>query len=283
MIDNTVSIIIPTFNRKHIFMKTLDSYLSQSNLYEMIVVDDGSTDGTYEYLQEKAKFSKITIVRHDRNMDAAAARNTGIDIAKGKYCMIGEDDVLLSANYISTLLRCLEESNGDLIAGRILYLRKSETLEECINRYKKFSNPFIHYWTISIRFSKKIEKDVTVPHLHALTLGKSEVYKKISYDSSYITREDTDFCIRAGKQGYKVVFCPHTVCFHLPRDRTKGGQWKAGVLKRLFFNMTGNIRLINNHFDYFKRAGLKGNRYTYILLNLINQIKLAYRYYFKSQ
>lgn len=283
MIDSTVSIIIPTFNRKHILMKTLDSYLSQSNLYEVIVVDDGSTDGTYEYLQEKAKFSKITLLRHDRNTDASTARNTGIDIAKGKYIMIGEDDVFLSASYISTLLRCLEESNGDLIAGRILYLHHRETHEECFNRYEKFKKPLIHYWSISIRFQKKVEKDISVPHLHALTLGKAEVYKKIHYDSTYITREDTDFCIRAGKQDYKVVFCPHTICFHLPRDRTRGGQWKSGALKRLFFNMKGNIWLINNHFAYFKREGLKGDRYTYILVHLINQIKLGCRYYFRGQ
>lgn len=283
MIDSTVSIIIPTFNRKHILMKTLDSYLSQSNLYEVIVVDDGSTDGTYEYLQEKAKFSKITFVRHNRNTDLANARNTGIDIAKGKYLMLGEDDVFLSASYISTLLKCLEESNADLIAGRILYLRHRETHEECFNRYEKFKKPLIHYWSISIRFQKKVERDIPVPHLHALTLGKAEVYKKIRFAATSIAREDTDFCIRASKHGYKIFFCPHTICVHLPRDRKKSGQWKLGVLKRLRLNMKGNFDLINNHFDYFKREGLKGNRYTYILVHLINQIKLGCRYYFRGQ
>lgn len=277
--DNTVSIIIPTFNRIHALMKTLDSYLSQDSLYEVIIVDDGSTDGTYKCLQEKAKFSKITLITHDRNTDLANARNSGIDIAKGKYLMLGEDDVFLSPNYISTLLRCLEESDGDLIAGRILYLRSGETLEECTNRYEKFSSPFIDYWSMSIKFSKKIEKDIVVPHLHALTLGKAEVYKKIRYDSTSIAREDTDFCVRAKKQGYRILFCPHTVCLHLPRDRKKGGQWKSGVLKRLLSNMRGNINLINNHYSYFKREGMKGNNYTFILLHLLNQIRLSYRYF----
>lgn len=285
--DNTVSIIIPTFNRKHILMKIIDSYLSQSNLYEVIVVDDGSTDGTYEYLQERAKFSKIIPVRHARNRGLANSRNTGIDIAKGEYLMLGEDDVILSANHISTLVKCLAESNSDLIAGRILYLRGGETLEECLKRYTehdrslidRWSGDLINYWIMSVNYSKKIEKDTVVPSLHALTLGRAKVYKKIRYDPTSEMREDTDFCIRAGKQGYKSIFCPHTICFHLPRDKRQGGQWKVGVLKRHFHTMEGNVKLINRHYAYFKTRGMKGNPYTFILLQMVNQVRLLYKYF----
>lgn len=279
MIDNTVSIIIPTFNRKHTLMKVLDSYLSQDNLYELVIVDDGSTDGTCEYVQERAKSAKITLVRHSSNTDLANARNSGINVAKGKHLMLGEDDVFLSQDYISRLLKCLEESGGDLVAGRILYLRDGEATEECINRYESFTGFFVDYWSMAIRFSKRIEKDVTVPHLHALTLGKAELYKKIRYDSASIAREDTDFCIRAAKQGYKLLFCPHTICFHLPRDKTKSGQWKSGIFRRLRSNMEGNLSMMNNHYTFLKRAGMRGNRYTYLSLHLINQIRLTYRYF----
>ena len=81
-------------------------------------------------------------------MGVSFARNEGIDMATGEYILFGEDDLYLSDDYMSTLLKCMNESNADIIAGRIVYNRIGETLKETIRRcdkYKLSFNKFLAY------------------------------------------------------------------------------------------------------------------------------------------
>lgn len=92
------SIIVPTYNRAHLIVKTLHSILEQSfRDFEVIVVDDGSTDNTEEVLQpflsEKVRYYKIT------NGERARARNFGIKQAQGMYISFVDSDDLLYPNY----------------------------------------------------------------------------------------------------------------------------------------------------------------------------------------
>jgi len=82
-----VSVIIPTYNRAHVLPRALDSVANQTYTdYEVIVVDDGSTDGTADLISTFAKLrGRISYIRVERNRGAAAARNRGIDDARGTY------------------------------------------------------------------------------------------------------------------------------------------------------------------------------------------------------
>src|SRR3990172_4757622 len=100
--EKTVSIVIPTYNRLHTLKKGIHSYLGQKYLHELIFVDDGSDDGTYEYLQEKARFYPfIRIHCHEKNLGVSTSRNDGIEMATGEYILFGEDDLSLSDDYVS--------------------------------------------------------------------------------------------------------------------------------------------------------------------------------------
>ena len=136
--DKSVSIIIPTYNRKHTLVKVIDSYLYQGNVKEIIFVNDGSTDGTYEHLkrfQTSIKTSPIIKIEgHPIRLGASQARNTGINVATGDYIMIGEDDVVLKEDYISTLLKCIKWTGAGIIAGRILYSKEGESFDETVDR-----------------------------------------------------------------------------------------------------------------------------------------------------
>lgn len=91
-----VSVIIPTYNRKHTIKRCIDSVLSQTYPnYEIIIVDDCSTDGTMEFVQ--AEYGQITdrnivYVRNDRNLGAAASRNVGVSYAGGEYIAFHDSD-----------------------------------------------------------------------------------------------------------------------------------------------------------------------------------------------
>ncbi|MDX1975780.1 MAG: glycosyltransferase family 2 protein [Rickettsiales bacterium] len=88
-----VSVIIPTYNRANILSRALESVLNQTFTdYELIIVDDGSTDHTRNTLSHYEAEARITIIYHPKNRGAAAARNTGINSAKGTYIAFLDSD-----------------------------------------------------------------------------------------------------------------------------------------------------------------------------------------------
>ena len=91
-ITPVVNVVIPAYNCEITINQSINSVLTQSwrNL-ELIVVDDSSTDGTAATL-EGISDTRLHIVRHDRNCGAAAARNTGIQMATGKYVAFLDSD-----------------------------------------------------------------------------------------------------------------------------------------------------------------------------------------------
>ncbi len=94
----TVSVIIPTHNRADLILESIHSVFAQTYPdYELIVVDDGSTDNTREMLQPLGDQGRIRYV-YQANAGAAAARNRGLEMARGKYvCFLDSDDLFLPA------------------------------------------------------------------------------------------------------------------------------------------------------------------------------------------
>ena len=85
-----ISVVIPTFNRISLVARAIDSVLKQSlNPYEIIVVDDGSDDGTSEMIQNKYKSIKLI---QQQNNGVSAARNNGIKHAKGDWIGLLDSD-----------------------------------------------------------------------------------------------------------------------------------------------------------------------------------------------
>lgn len=280
--DNKVSLIIPTYNRRHTLVKVIDSYLCQKNLGEIIFIDDGSTDETYNYLRELqsgVKYPHIRIERHSNNQGLPSARNTGINVASGDYIMMGEDDLILREDYVSTLLKCLEETSADIIAGRILYSQKGETFEDTIARCNNYKRDAINYWAMSVLHSVPFDEHMDVPFFHSIGLGKAAFYKKVLYNPEFVAREETDFYIRAGKAGAKLVLCPHTMCFHLPQDRGKGGGWSVGAFRYQYIAIKNNNMLVDRHYEYMKKSGMKGNKVTFKLIHFLNRVRILYKYY----
>jgi glycosyltransferase involved in cell wall biosynthesis len=87
-----VSVIIPTYNRAHLIDRAIRSVLNQTYQdFELIIVDDGSMDDT-EGTIKSFKDERIRYIRHKKNKGEAAARNTGIKIAKGQYIAFQDSD-----------------------------------------------------------------------------------------------------------------------------------------------------------------------------------------------
>jgi len=120
-----VSLITPSYNCSKRFIDTFDSVLSQTfSDWEWIIVDDCSTDGSFEYIKELTKDDKrITVLKTDKNSGTAAARNIGLKHASGRYITFLDSDDLLDPNYLECQLEFIKEHGPLISAG---YRRKAK-------------------------------------------------------------------------------------------------------------------------------------------------------------
>lgn len=119
------SIITPSYNCKKVFKATFDSVISQSfKEWEWIIVDDCSTDGSFEYIKELAKDDKrIVVFQTPKNGGSAVARNIGLKHATGRYITFLDSDDILDPNYLECQLEFIKD-NGPLISAG--YRRQAE-------------------------------------------------------------------------------------------------------------------------------------------------------------
>jgi GalNAc5-diNAcBac-PP-undecaprenol beta-1,3-glucosyltransferase len=109
----SVSIVIPTYNRATRVTRAIDSVLAQQyhNL-DLIVVDDGSTDGTAAVLANYHA-AGVRVITHERNRGAAAAKNTGLDAVRGTFASILDSDDELLPGAIETIVNAFARLGPD--------------------------------------------------------------------------------------------------------------------------------------------------------------------------
>jgi hypothetical protein len=111
-----ISIIIPVYNRAHLIGETLDSLLSQSQIPdEIIVVDDGSTDGTSEVVERFG--SPVRLVSLRENRGPGAARNTGLTHAAGSHVIFFDSDDLATPDYLRSRMEVARQTGAQIVYG----------------------------------------------------------------------------------------------------------------------------------------------------------------------
>jgi glycosyltransferase involved in cell wall biosynthesis len=111
-----IAVIIPTYNRAHSIGAAIDSVLSQPEDVALIVVDDGSVDGTAGILRHYADEPRVTIHVHDRNRGVTAAKNTGLNALPSRIQWFGilDSDDTLTPGALSSLLTAADAHDGQL-------------------------------------------------------------------------------------------------------------------------------------------------------------------------
>lgn len=111
-----LSIIIPVYNAEKYIRQTLDSILSQPfRDYELLLVNDGSTDGSLVILNEYAKKTPLIRVINKKNEGVSATRNRGIREAKGKFLYFMDADDLLHPKFLTLMTGELEKAGADIV------------------------------------------------------------------------------------------------------------------------------------------------------------------------
>lgn len=116
--NKLISIIIPVFNAEKFLGQCLDSILAQTyDNYEVVIINDGSTDKTGEIIDYYSKNEARIHPYHRNNCGVSSARNFGISVASGEYiCFIDADDII-SNNYLDILYTAIQKGADSSIAG----------------------------------------------------------------------------------------------------------------------------------------------------------------------
>lgn len=143
-IDDNIdlSIVVPVYNYVDIIESNIDSILNQKTEYnyQLIIVDDGSTDGTADVLKKYADNPNVKLI-FQKNAGIGAARNTGINNADGKYLMFVDCDDIVHDDIVETLMNKAYSENYDMVmcAHNLSKERKGAIYEIVPNVYPKYN------------------------------------------------------------------------------------------------------------------------------------------------
>ena len=113
-----VSVIMPTYNRGYVIQKAIDSVLAQTYKdWELIIVDDGSTDDT-ESVVKNNDDKRIRYIKYSPNKGANHARNVGLDNAKGKWLTLLDSDAVYDVDSLANRIECIKYKRADIVWTR---------------------------------------------------------------------------------------------------------------------------------------------------------------------
>lgn len=178
----SVSVIVPVYNAENTLPKCIDSILSQTfHDYELLLVDDGSTDGSPEICDKYAEIDLRVKVWHKPNGGACSSRNFGIDRAVGKYICFADSDDYVSEKWLEDLVDAAEQYPDSLVLSNVQMIEKDRTYL----RYQGYSG--LHdiediwrwgYWGYSVNkiYRKSIIDQLNLRYDESLRVYEDELF-----------------------------------------------------------------------------------------------------------
>ncbi|WHX50366.1 glycosyltransferase family 2 protein [Paenibacillus woosongensis] len=213
------SIVIPTYNQKELLLQCIDSIEAHTEQpYEIIVVDDGSSDGTTEALQRRR--GAIRVGSHRKNLGFASAVNTGLMMAKGQKIVLLNNDVIVSERWLKQMLAVLESNPNAAIGPVTNYIGGEQQIDtDYVSRSEMES--FAANYNVADR-SKWRETDRLVGFC---VLFRRELFEEVGYfDEGFEIGnfEDDDWMLRLRLQGKHLIIAGDTFVHHIGSVTMKG-------------------------------------------------------------
>ena len=216
--DPTISVVVCTFNRKDMIVNCIQSLLRQGyEKKEIIVVDDASTDGTYEILKA---YNSIRVIRHDTEKGSSHSKNEGVKEASGKIIAFTDDDCIVSENWLEEISHAIR--GCDMVGGPVRPLLNGpvppwwdDGLFWVIGVSPKLSIRIQHQNSPNYPFGSNmaIRKDI---------LEKMQGFnEKLSrFNGGLLGTEDVELCDKMSKLGHTIKLNSRMVVYHsVPRHR----------------------------------------------------------------
>lgn len=238
------SVIVPSYNRIDELAELMDSFIALINHYpqhppfELLVVDDGSTDGTVKLLESIQTPFQLSVISQ-ANLGPGAARNRGMAEAQGEYFLFLDSDCTVPPEYLAEVDRALTEHQWDAFGGPDTYREDFSPLLKAIN-YSMTS--FIG--TGGTRGSKE---SVTKFYPRSFNMGISrKVFETIGGMGGLRHGQDMDYSARIYKAGFKVGLIEKAYVYHKRRTSL----WK--FFKQIFNWGVARINLSRQHPELLK-------------------------------
>jgi len=239
-----ISVIIITYDRAHYIAKAIGSILNQNyQNIEIIIVDDGSTDGTKDFVQPYLNDKKIYYI-YQKNQGVSVARNNGIKSSNGKYiAILDSDDFWYDKEKLQKQADFLEKnSKYGLVGGGIIK----------INRKGK---EFARY--LFPEKDENIRKLILVNNLfaHSTVLFRRDVFEKVGgYDKHFAFLEDWDLWLKIGKIS-KFYNFQEFFCYYLDHEYDNPSYTIRNRRTRRQIKLNIKLRKkYRNDYPYYKKA-----------------------------
>lgn len=196
-----VSIIMPVYNKAEHIRESIQSILAQTyQNFELIVVDDGSTDDSVNMIKE-VRDRRLRLIELKENHGVSYATNIAVDVARGLYILRMDADDLSYPQRLEKQLAFALKHKADVVGCRFEVFSEDENLPPGLIRYQNYSNSVVTPEDIVSNFT--VMPTVT----QGTMLVKKEILKQFPYNTKYITAEDYEQLgriLKAKKAVYKL-------------------------------------------------------------------------------
>lgn len=227
-----VSLVITTHNRDYCIKRCIDSVLNQTfRQFEVIVIDDGSTDNTYDVMKSYVKNPQVTYLKHDVRRGAQAARIYGIKNAAGDYIAFLDSDDELLPDSLEVRLKAVQDNNFEpsLTYGNIIVECNSNMAHFNFTRLQGYSYEYL------------LRELSLCPY--SVIMVKKECFEVTGYpDRDFSSWQDDDLVLTIGKY-FPVIHCGHPVAIMHGADMriSENNAVLASGCKRIVNKYKGDI------------------------------------------
>lgn len=293
----TVSIIIVSYNNFYLLEKCLNSIYKYTTgiSFEIIIIDNNSTEERLSSIL--SKYKNVTLIQNSDNLGFAAANNQGIKIAKGKYCLLLNNDTVFIDDILGQLLGRTKDFGNNFVAGCQLLnsdMTKQESTTEFPNLWNTFTENFFLYrlFSKSKLFNKYYLNTINIYESCEVDIVKGAFFfapKGLlltvdGFDERFFFySEETDLCYRLKKQfSSKILFYPDLKIIHHGGPEEDLRSWF-----HFKYVSIGKIKFFQKHSSLFRLFGFLvlhyGGILNRVLLNsILGFIKLNKKYIKKS-
>ncbi|QSR88261.1 glycosyltransferase family 2 protein [Methylacidiphilum caldifontis] len=243
IINNLIdwSIIIVSFQSKKVIKNSLEALFSQKGTQiEIFVVDNNSTDGTQDILQEFS--DRITVICNPINVGFSRAANLPLDRAKGRFVLFLNPDVMIKNPYfLKKMAHLFEEEKKVGAIGPSLYYPDGKIQPSMSLTYPN------QKWAMS---SLPVYPGKIAALLGACLAIRKEILEELGgFDEDFfLYGEDQDLCLRIRKLGFSLAYCPQIQAFHI------GGHSTENISAQLLWERKLQAEYIFYNKHYSKRA-----------------------------
>lgn len=269
-----VSLYIPVYNGGSTIESVIKSVL-KLNPYpnEIIVIDDGSTDNTVKILEKYKKY--IIVVKNPNNMGLAYSRNIGFERSKNEMVASLDADVEVDSLWLNDLLEVRNTYKSTVCGGTLIEKYKNENIY----------NFWRHIHATQNNYGNDDVGDLNKPLAGSNTLISKSAWEKVNgYEIQYKTNgEDTTFCQKILKKGYKISYSSKAKCYHLRNDNLKSLVnsvrrayiYGAGLKKPTFMRFVQRTIRHFKNFILYSIKDIKILKFSLIYINLMIFLNLA--------